>query len=135
MITYNLRLQEIVEVLQFGLFDRLFRLNGPFESVVQSVLGWVGAGQWSGGAMGLGKLPGPGRPINLDNRWQGPTALAAGAGWVVWTFFYSSVYSLFFSPTLREMARYRRQYCLKGPLNQKQPTNQSVLLDRLPQRG
>ena len=55
--------------------------------------------------MALGKLPGPGRPTNLDNSWQGPTALAAGAGGVVWTFFYSSVYSLFFSPTLREMAR------------------------------
>ena len=28
------------------------------------------------------------------------------------------------SPSLWEMARYRLKYCLKGPLNPKQPTNQ-----------
>ena len=42
---------------------------------------------WSGGAMVLGKLPVPGRPTTLITVGQGPTALAAGAGWVVWTFF------------------------------------------------
>ena len=40
----------------------------------------------------LGKLPVPGRPG------QGPTALAVGAGGVVWTFFLSSVISCFFLP-------------------------------------
>ena len=44
-------------------------------------------GGWSGGAMVLGKLPVPGRPTTLITVGQGPTALAAGAGWVVWTFF------------------------------------------------
>ena len=41
---------------------------------------------------------------------------------VVWTFFLSSIFSLFFL-TLWETARYRLKYCLKGPLNQK-TTNQ-----------
>ena len=43
---------------------------------------------------------------------------------VVWTFFLSSIVSLFLSPSLWETARYRLKYCLKGPLNPKQPTNQ-----------
>ena len=46
--------------------------------------------------MVLGKLPVPGRPTKLDHRGQGPTALAVGAGGVVWTFFLSSIISLFF---------------------------------------
>ena len=46
---------------------------------------------------------------------KGPTALAVSAGGVVWTFFSSITW---------ETARYRLKYCLKGPLNQKQQTNQ-----------
>ena len=42
---------------------------------------------------------------------------------VVWTFFLSSISYLFFLP-LWETARYRLKYCLKGPLNPKQPTSQ-----------
>ena len=34
---------------------------------------------WSGGAMGLGKLPVPGRPTILITVEQGPIALAVGA--------------------------------------------------------
>ncbi|MEW8091771.1 MAG: hypothetical protein AB2784_19285, partial [Candidatus Thiodiazotropha endolucinida] len=30
------------------------------------------------------------------------------------------------SPSLWETARYRLKYCLKGPLNPKQPTNQPI---------
>ena len=37
-------------------------------------------------AMVLGKLPVPGRPAILITVGQGPTALAVGAGGVVWTF-------------------------------------------------
>ena len=37
-------------------------------------------GGWSGGAMVLGKLPGPGRPTIWMTVGQGPTALAVGAG-------------------------------------------------------
>ena len=76
------------------------------------------------------KLPVPGRPTILITVGQGPTALAAGAGWIVWTFFPSSVISLFLLPLSRGGggggggARYRLKYCLKGPLNPHQPTNQ-----------
>ena len=79
---------------------------------------------WSGGAMVLGKLPVPGRPTLWMIVGQGPTALTVGAGGgclVIFTpiYFYSPL-----SPSLWETARYRLKYCLKGPLNPKQPTNQ-----------
>ena len=53
---------------------------------------------WSGGAKVLGKLPVPGRPTIWITLGQGPTALAVGAGGVVWTFLLSSVHSLLFLP-------------------------------------
>ena len=53
---------------------------------------------WSGGAMVLGKLPVLGRPTMWISVGQGPTALAVGAGRVVWTFLLSSVLSLLFLP-------------------------------------
>ena len=79
---------------------------------------------WSGGAMVLGKLPVPGRPTILITVGQGPIALAVGAGGGGLDIFtlicpFSSA-----SPSLWEMAQYRLKYCLKGPLNPKQPTNQ-----------
>ena len=77
----------------------------------------------SGDAMVLGKLPVPGRPTIWITVGQGPTALAVGAGGVVWTFLLSSILSLLFL-RLWETARYRLKYCLKGLLNRKQPTNQ-----------
>ena len=55
---------------------------------------------------------------------QGPTALAVGAGGGCLDIF-SLVYQFsLLSPSLRETARYRLKYCLKGPLSPKQPTNQ-----------
>ena len=53
---------------------------------------------WSGGAIVLGKLPVPGRPTIWITVGQGPTALAAGAGGVVWTFLLSSILSFLFLP-------------------------------------
>ena len=53
---------------------------------------------WSGGAMVQGKLPVPGRPTIWITVWQGPTALAVGAGGVVWTFLLSSNLFLLFLP-------------------------------------
>ena len=72
--------------------------------------------------MVLGKLPVPGRPTIWITVGQGPTALAVGAGGL--DILLSSILSLL-SPPLWETARYRVKYYLKGPLNQKQPTNQS----------
>ena len=85
-------------------------------------------GGWSGGAKVLGKLPVPGRPTILNTVGQGPTELAVGAGGG-----YLDIFTLIYpfsslSPSLRETARYRLKYCLKGPLNPKQSTNQPTLL-------
>ena len=46
--------------------------------------------------MVLGKLPVPGHSIIWIIVRQGPAALAIGAGGVAWTFFFSSIISLFF---------------------------------------
>ena len=68
----------------------------------------------------------PGRPTIWITVGQGPPALAvdAGGGCLdIFTFIYP--FSPL-SPSLWETARYRLKYCLKGPLNIEQPTNQSV---------
>ena len=46
----------------------------------------------------LGKLPVLGRPTIWITVGQGSTALAVGAGWIVWTFLLLSVLSLLFLP-------------------------------------
>ena len=82
---------------------------------------------WSGGAMVLGKLPVPGRPTIWITVGQGPTALTVGAGGGCLDIF-TLIYPFSpLSPSLWETARYRLKYCLKGPLNAKQPTNQFSL--------
>ena len=55
---------------------------------------------------------------------QGPIALAVGAGGGCLDIFSLVCLFSFLSPSLWETARYRLKYCLKGPLNPKQPTNQ-----------
>ena len=72
----------------------------------------------------LGKLPVPGRPTILITVGQGPTALAVGAGGGCLDIFTLIYPFSSLSPSLWETARYRLKYCLKGPLNPKQPTNQ-----------
>ena len=72
--------------------------------------------------MVLGKLPVPGRPTIWSIVGQEPTALAVGAGGGYLNFF-TLIYPFSpLSPSLWETARYRLKYCLKGPLNLKQPT-------------
>ena len=74
----------------------------------------------------LGKLPVPRRPTILITVGQGS---AAGGGCLdIFTLIYPFT-SL--SPSLWETARYRLKYCLKGPLNPKQPTNQPTARYRL----
>ena len=71
----------------------------------------------------LGNLPVPGRPAILITVGQGPTALAVGAGGGCLDIF-TLIYPFSpLPPSLWETARYRLKYCLKGPLNPKQPTN------------
>ena len=79
--------------------------------------------------MVLGKLSVPGCPTIWITVGKGPTALAVGAGGGCLDIFsliypFSSLY-----PSLWETARYRLKYCLKGPLNPKQPTNQPTACD------
>ena len=52
---------------------------------------------------------------------HGPATLVVGAGGGCLDIFFSSIIFLFFLPF---SARYRLKYCLKGPLNPNQPTNQ-----------
>ena len=56
---------------------------------------------------------------------QGPTALAVGAGGGGLDIFSLSYLFSILSPSLWETARFRLKYCLKGPLNPKQPTKSS----------
>ena len=91
---------------------------------------------WSGGAKVLGKLPVPGRPTILITVGQGPTALAVGAGGGCLDIFTLIYPFSSLSPSLWETARYRLKYCLKGPLNPKQPTNEPTNLTfKPPYRG
>ena len=53
---------------------------------------------------------------------QGPATLAVGAGGGSLDIFSLVYHFPFLSPSLRETARYRLKYCLKGPLSPKQPT-------------
>ena len=72
--------------------------------------------------MVLGKLPVPGRPTIWITVGQWPTALAVGADGGCLDIF-TLIYPFSpLSPSLWETARYRLKYCLKGPLNQNQPT-------------
>ena len=73
--------------------------------------------------MVLGKLPVPGRPTILITVGQGPIALAVGAGGGG-----LDIFTLIYPFSL---ARYRLKYCLKGPLNPKQPTNQLIIVSLL----
>ena len=75
----------------------------------------------------LGKLPVPGRPTNLDYSRARPVALAVGAGGGCLDIFSLICPFSPLSPSLWETARYRLKYCLKRPLNPKQPTNQLTL--------
>ena len=70
----------------------------------------------------LGKFPVPGRPTILITVGQGPTALAVGAGGGCLDIFTLIYPFSSLSSSLWETARYRLKYCLKGPLNPKQPT-------------
>ena len=78
---------------------------------------------WLGGAMVLGKLPVPGRPSNLADSRARAYCACSGCGWGLFGHF--TLIYLFspLSPSLWETVRYRLKYCLKGPLNPKQPTN------------
>ena len=68
----------------------------------------------------------PGLPTNLDNSMTRALCASSRRGAGCLEHFLSCHISLFFSPSLLEMARRGLKYCLKGPLNPKQPTNIST---------
>ena len=77
--------------------------------------------------MVLGKLPVLGRPTNMDNSRARAYSACSGCGRGLFGHFFSRL-SLLFSLSLSlGDVRYRLKYCLKGPLNPKQPTNQPNL--------
>ena len=69
----------------------------------------------------------PGRPTIWITVGQGLTALAVGAGWDCLDIFILNYPFSSLSPSRWETARYRLQYCLKGPLNPKQTTNLLII--------
>ena len=71
----------------------------------------------------LGKLSVPGRPTSLDDSRARAYCACSRCGWGVFGHF-TLIYS-FSSASPSLWARYRLKYCLKGPLNPKQPTNQN----------
>ena len=81
--------------------------------------------------MVLGELPVPGRPTIWMIVGQGPIVLAVGAGGGCLDIFTLLYLFSSLSPSLWETARYRLKYCLKGPLNPKQPTNQPTVTETL----
>ena len=74
--------------------------------------------------MVLGILKVPGRPTIWITVGQGSTALEVGAGGGCLDNF---TLDYPFSPSLWETAPYKLKYCLKGPLDPKQPTNPQPL--------
>ena len=79
--------------------------------------------------MALGKLPVPGRRTVWMIVGQGPIALAVGAvGGCLDVFTLLYPFSPL-SPSLWETARYRLKYCLKGPLNLKQPNPPTIFVE------
>ena len=79
---------------------------------------------WSGGAMVLGKLSVPGRPTNFDYSRARAYCACSRCGWGCLDIF-SLVYHFSLLSPSWDTARYRLKYCLKGPSNPKQPSNQS----------
>ena len=78
-----------------------------------------------GGAKVLGKVTVPGRPTSLDDSRARDYCACSRCGWGLFGHFFSHL--SFLSPSLWETARYRLKYCLRGPLNPKQPTKQIVI--------
>ena len=74
--------------------------------------------------MVLGKLPVPGRPTNLDLSRARACCAYRTCEWGLFGQFFSHLSFLSsFSLSFWEAARYRLKYCLKGPLNPNQSTN------------
>ena len=75
----------------------------------------------------LGKLSVPGRPTSLDDSRARAYCACSRCGWRLFGYFFSHLSFSILSPSFGETARYRLKYCLKGPLNPKEPTKEELL--------
>ena len=75
-----------------------------------------------GGRMVLGKLP----VLQFGYSRARAYCACSRCGWGLLDIFTLLYLFSSLSPSLRETARYRLKYCLKGPLNPNQPTNQQL---------
>ena len=76
--------------------------------------------------MMLGKLPVPGRPTNLDYSRARAYCACSRCGWGgLFGHFFSLSFLSSFSHSPGD-GPIRLKYCLKGPINPKQPTNQLI---------
>ena len=73
--------------------------------------------------MVLGGPPVPGRPTNSDYSRARAYCACSGCGWGLFGHYFLYPFSPL-SPSFWETARCGLKYCLKGPLNPKQPTDQ-----------
>ena len=102
--TFTLRThRNMFILLLLTVIQRMSSLNTLLFTVFRLIRGW------SGDAMAQGKLPVPVRPTI----WQGPIALAVGAGGGCLDILLSSILSLLFHP-LWETVRYRLTVCCPG---------------------
>ena len=88
--------------MKLGSCINLEELRSTPDSILRLDLLFYGSltnGGWLGGAKVLGKLPVPGRPTSLDDSRARAYCACSRCGWgFVWTFFLSSIFSLFFLP-------------------------------------
>ena len=77
-----------------GILGHIVFVVLPYNKIV-----YITNSGWSGGAMVLSKLLAPGRPTTLDNSRARAYCAYSRCGWgLFWTFFLSSIISLFFLP-------------------------------------
>ena len=73
--------------------------------------------------MVLDKLPVLGRPTTLEDSRARAYCACSRCGWGCLDIFSIIFHFSLLSPSLWETALYRLKYCLKGPLNPRQPAN------------
>ena len=99
-------------------FLRFFTMYGHGGNLgLVTLLGMVG---WCDGA---GLTSSAGAYYNFDYSRAMAYCACSRCGWGCLDIFILTYHFSPLSPSLWEMARYRLKYCLKGPLNPKQPTN------------
>ena len=82
--------------------------------------------------MMLYNLPTSGRPSNLEKSRASAYCAYSRCGWGCLDYFSLIYHYSPLSPSFWETARYRLKYCMTGPLNPKQTTNQLASYSQFP---